>query len=520
MQKISLFIESLTREMFGSLAEKFPLTCASDEFYFFPHYKLPVSNWKTWDHFSEDCVSGTCRDLSSFESELSALAHEDGDRESVTDIRLLSGFSRTLREQLSEYKTWKKQPSFYLTLACFGLEQALRSEDPVAIHDRASGLPAFLDHARLNLEAVPEIYMDIALQMLDDIFEFVESLIPQAPELVFAIPALERFRDTLHTIQTNDQKILSAGVYEKLLRDHLVMDLDLKEIEEIVDHEYLDMRQVMNEESRKLSFNGNKEVEQSVSWVDTYHSLPEPDIKAINKSVLYRTEIESLRMHCRRHGLIPGKVDISCPVSVASLPSYLAAIRSSSSYSISPDILAPGGTFFVLESLDTSKQYQENLREYRMLTSHETYPGHHLLDACRLNLVRQIRRSIELPLFYEGWACFAEELCHMTGYFNNPGDRLILAKRRFWRAARGKVDIGIHTGKMNILAAGEFMKKAGIPVEGALSSVRKYTLNPGYQLCYTVGLVKFLELNKKYSQLPLSEFVKTVLLNGETFIPY
>jgi hypothetical protein len=336
--------------------------------------------------------------------------------------------------------------------------------------------------------------------------------------LIFALPALERFSDKLSDqVQSDEQVVLPAGAYEKLLRDHLAMDLGLKDIEEIIDREYLEMSQVLSELSQKLSPNKGKQPSVP-GWTDIYESLPEPDIKAINKTVLYRTEIECLRKHCRDHGWIPENIDDICPVQVSSLPPYLAAIRSASSYSISPDAPVTGGTFFVLENLQATGQYQEDLREYRMLTAHETWPGHHLLDACRLHLVRKIRRFVEQPLFYEGWACFAEELCNMTGYFTSPGDRLILAKRRFWRAARGKVDIGINTGKLNILAAGELLKKAGVPLEQALSSVRKYTLNPGYQLCYTVGLVKFVELFKKHDHLTIPEFVKAVLLNGESFL--
>ena len=539
--------------MLRFLAEKFPLACASDEFFFFPHYKSPDQNWKSWDNFTEDSVAETCNYLSSFESAigkyhnlkinwyepqgkpwtlisgaspgeldqtfLSAEAEREGglNRTDKSDIRLLSCFSRTLREQLSEYKTWKKQPSFYLTLAGFGLEQALASKNPDAIHDRASGLPAFLDQARINLSGIPEIYADIARKMLLDISEFIHSLVSEVPELIFALPALERFNDSMsRQIQPGEQSILPVEAYERSLKDHLAMDLDLKEIEEILDNEYRETHHQLEQLARKLSSRKRKDV-ITVNWTDTYRNLPEPDIKAINKTILYSSEIKSLRLHCCNQGLIHDKIDERCQVNVSSLPSYLSAIRSASSYSISPDSPVTGGTFFVLENLQSDDQYQEDLREYRMLTAHETWPGHHLLDACRLNLVRSTRRFLEQPLFYEGWACFAEELCGMTGYFSSPEDRLIRLKRRFWRAARGKADIGLNTGKMNILSAGEYLKRAGVPVEQALSSVRKYTLNPGYQLCYTLGLVKFLELFKYHSQLSLPGFVKKVLTNGETF---
>jgi len=162
-----------------------------------------------------------------------------------------------------------------------------------------------------------------------------------------------------------------------------------------------------------------------------------------------------------------------------------------------------------------SKAQQGYLREYRMTCAHETYPGHHLLDVSRWSLTRACRRAVEQPIFYEGWACFAEELMRLTGYFSEPGDQLLLAKRRLQRAMRGKVDIGLQTGTMNISTATRYLKETGISTEQAMSSVRKYTLNPGYQLCYTLGLRRFLDLFERYGRDNLQNFVQTVLAQGE-----
>jgi len=103
----------------------------------------------------------------------------------------------------------------------------------------------------------------------------------------------------------------------------------------------------------------------------------------------------------------------------------------------------------------------------------------------------------------------------LTGYFLAPGDRLLLAKRRLWRAIRGKVDIGLQTGKMNISTAARYLAETGVSLERAMSSARKYTLNPGYQLCYTLGLRRFLDLFARYGRDRLPDFVRTVLEEGE-----
>jgi len=82
-------------------------------------------------------------------------------------------------------------------------------------------------------------------------------------------------------------------------------------------------------------------------------------------------------------------------------------------------------------------------------------------------------------------------------------------------AIRGKVDIGLQTGTMNISTAAEYLKEMGISTERAISLARKYPLNPGYQLCYTLGSRRFLELFDRYGRDNLPNFVRTVLGQGE-----
>jgi uncharacterized protein (DUF885 family) len=161
---------------------------------------------------------------------------------------------------------------------------------------------------------------------------------------------------------------------------------------------------------------------------------------------------------------------------------------------------------------ERTKSYQ---REYRMLIAHETFPGHHMLDIHRWSHPRLIRRVIERPLFYEGWACFAEEIIRLTGYLHTPADRLLLARRRLWRAIRGQVDLGLQSGQLDLKSAAQRLASTGIHPQDALSAVRKYPLNPGYQSCYTAGIHHFLDIHDRFGATGLPGFVATVLGQGE-----
>jgi hypothetical protein len=57
--------------------------------------------------------------------------------------------------------------------------------------------------------------------------------------------------------------------------------------------------------------------------------------------------------------------------------------------------------------------------------------------------------------------------------------------------------------------------KTGINQADAASVVRKYPLNPGYQLCYTLGLKRFLTLFQVFGENDINGFVKHAVSQGE-----
>ena len=508
-------VEAVGHRMFEALARTFPVACATDEFFYFPQVRLPEPQWSTWDCFSSETVTEFVRRLSTWEDELDRLASCQSDLEGQIDIALLQKLARTLREQLSEVRTWEFQPTFYLTLACIGLAEAMESEDPEAKHERARSLPTFLEQASHNLNCVPALFRDIGLEMVSDTRNYLVFLGKTLPELQPALIALDRFEDALRDVSTRQDFRLPRELLERILRFHIHCDMDIPEINHTLDQEIDEMRQILEQEARSLVSDRFGVQRPHPRWSEALKSIPMPAVGKDGLIGLYQREVNRLVKHCLDEGLVLPSLVSSCPVRLAPMPSYLSAIRTASSYSISPKHPPSGGTFYILNSDVPDEAQKEYLREYRMLTAHETYPGHHLLDASRWSLARDCRRAIEQPIFYEGWACFAEELMRLTGHFSDPGDRLLLAKRRLWRAIRGKVDIGLQTGTMNISTAARYLKETGISLEQAMSSARKYTLNPGYQLCYTLGLRRFLDLFDRYGGDNLPNFVRMVLDQGE-----
>ena len=166
MQKgAPLSLESICNEIFDELARMFPVACASDEFYYFPQVSVFEPDWSTWDCFSEDIITDLSLRMTDWEGQLDQIKPNLHQLNSRIDAALLQKVVRNLREQLTEVRAWQYQPTFYLTLCCIGLAEAMTAEDPAAKHRRAGTVSGFLDQASRNFAHIPVMFRDMGLEM-------------------------------------------------------------------------------------------------------------------------------------------------------------------------------------------------------------------------------------------------------------------------------------------------------------------------------------------------------------------
>jgi uncharacterized protein (DUF885 family) len=248
-------------------------------------------------------------------------------------------------------------------------------------------------------------------------------------------------------------------------------------------------------------------------WLTVFKDLRPPAPAVDDVAALYRTVIHQLRRHSLEAGFLPDEAIAACDVAIKTIPDYLRPVRADAAYSI-PPVHPPRGCVFFIRS----GGHQTVPPDIRLLAAHETYPGHHLLDTRRWSHPRLLRRSLEFPLFYEGWASFGEEILFDTGFFSGPADRLLSAKRRYWRACRGRVDLRLHTGQWGPEQAALALCESGlVNRDTAQAMVRRYALKPGYQLAYTVGRRRFKALYTAYlgSGRTPARFVRDAVAHGE-----
>lgn len=500
----------LAREIFGTLAELFPVCCASDEFYYFPQVVGKERNWSSWDDFSDTSLQHLSGKLSGWQEDLSSVSDPDMSREAVTDVSLLKHLCGTLLEQLAEVAFHRSQPTFYLSVANIGIAEAIESGEKEALIDRVSTLSDFLVMGMDNMKVVPEIFRDRGAEMADRTREWFQTLAQSGHLISPALEAVEKYGDRLKKIPVKSDFRLPEEVFSRIVAKHMGCDMGIEQILAELEEEASRMKAFIDEVSDAMSPGG--------AWQDVYENMSRQPVGEGSLPGMFGKQIDELMAHCLAAEMVSPELAQTCPVTVGNVPVSLSAIRSADSYSAKPGHPPAGGTFYIFDEGNSERSASGLHPEYRMTAAHETWPGHHLLDISRWNQKNSLRRPLERPLFYEGWACFAEQLMFETGYFSGHQDLLILAQRRMRHALRGTVDISLHTGRMDIPAAARTLLVAGYSRKLAEKMALKYTLHPGYQVCYTIGLRRFKSLYDRFGKDDVSGFVRTILAQGQ--IPF
>lgn len=503
-REISTQLDVLAWEIYAGLAARFPVCLSSDEFHFFPQYRSARHGGAGWDDFSENAVRSFLSDAAQWRDRLEKLRPHTSDRATAVDMDLLSRVLSTLVEQLDLVQPHKTQATFYLTLLSIGLAESLE-ESHDAFGRRIVGLPEFLEVAMANLKHVPVVFRNMAIAMISKLRTWMVLLPMTDSQRSSAMAALNRFHDHLMRVDTPLDFRLQGDLYARVADFHMGCRMGLEEIGRHMDDEIEAATDHLVASAGRIS--------PGTPWQTVLYELPSPQGPDKDIAAFYQGVIGRLKDHCLENGFVHGDGVAGCDVKIETIPDHMMLVRADAAYSMPPGHPPAGGTFYVLPA-----NRQPVPRDIMLLAAHETFPGHHLLDTLRWGLPRPLRRCLEFPLFYEGWASFSEEILFDTGFFSGPADRLLMAKRRFWRAQRGRTELRIHTGQCTLEEAAKALADIGlVSGEQALAMVRRYALKPGYQLSYAIGRRKFRRLYKAFLEIghTPAQFVQKALAEGE-----
>ncbi|MFZ0927074.1 MAG: DUF885 family protein, partial [Syntrophobacteraceae bacterium] len=458
--------------------------------------------------FIEECIFT----LREFKRNFDLLASFEDNLERLIDLELLSSSIVGILIELEENPVWRRNPLLYLKIAFIGLDHALtkpadnhkeRIERTLA---RLSAIPSLLRQAAGNVDFVPETFHQATLAMLNDCGRYLRETaqglttedagrLEAASEA--ALSSLGAFGRTMGSLRPVPDRELAVPGLEKTLRDRFGSVRNLSEVFEIAVEEW-------SENLRELE-SLQKDLAHGKSWRELYHGYSPEEAGAIDTITLYQREMERLKHFFESNGFM-GTIAPGLPL-VCQTPTYLQSVRSSASFSAAFTKDGREKDFFFITTQAQGQRSRETgelrrkrfHREYKFLTAHETFPGHYLLDSTRRMLENPVRSQIESPLFYEGWAYYVESLLTEYGYAGSPMDRLIDRKRRLWRAARCQIDIGLSSGRLLPDDALRLLTTAGFSSEEARGQIDRFRLNPGYQLCYSLGRFEILRLREAYA---------------------
>ena len=521
----------LAQEYFDDLARRFPVMCASDEFHFLPRAQAAVKYYDKLDNLDSLAIAESIEKAKSFQKAFARLGESEKALETRIDLQILQANIAGFIIEFDKKRTWQFNPLLYLKIAFIGLDHALTKpadEDGERVNRvlaRLSETHRVLEQALKNITAVPQTYHQASRSMVADCRPYLKRVAKDLTERISgkpatmlpvymektaaALDALDRFLSSLTPQPDQDFAVKTLPL---TLKDHFLSARSVDEIYQMAVEDWHANLELLEKLKTKI--------DPSSSWQDLYHGYFPSDIGKSDTMSLYQKEIERLRSFFGRRGFKAEELDT--PVEIAETPDYLRSVRGAASFAaaFSADVREKSYFYITTHLAGQNTATADNLlkkrfhREFKSLTAHETIPGHHYLDGVRRKLANPVRRQIESPLFYEGWASYAEYLLIDSGYITSPLDLLVDYKRRLWRSARCQVDVGLTTEKISLDDAIHLLNVCGFSPEEARRQVDRFRLNPGYQLCYSLGCHELKQLKASCGRQMKETDFHTLLLEG------
>jgi hypothetical protein len=524
-------VSRIASEYFSLLARAFPVMCASDEFHFLPRVQEAAGFLELMDDLSQEAIASVVDSVRALQAQLQKQPRVQ-DLEEEIDRQLLLHNMAGLLIELEEVKSWRHNPLLYLKVGCIGVDHALNKPFQDAEErfgrtaERLSGFKRLIGQGSKNLSSIPGPYYRVALAVVQHAQKYLDEILLEldghswreqlALPCAEAQEALTAFGANLRELGSTPAATVQSVSVEELVQRHFGCTRSLEEIYRIAEEEW----RTSLEEIERL----RRRINPNQDWQQVYESYLPSNEGEFDLFRLYGNEIARLRKLCFNLELM------SCPedqeLVLAETATYLRPVRSGASYSAPLTVDSRELACFYVTVGDPSSNSQIDLlrrqrlhREFRFLSAHETYPGHHLLDTIRRNLDNPVRRQVESPLFYEGWAYYAESILAESGYVEDELELLVDCKRRLWRAARCLIDSGLALRRFTAEEAAGLLVSVGFAADEAVMQIERFRLNPGYQLCYSLGKYEILDLRERFlARLGWKRFHLLLLEGGE--IPF
>lgn len=419
-----------------------------------------------------------------------AAAGSDG-----VEARALDGTLATELLEVENEQQWRRNPESVVDAALSGCtDLLLRGTAPFdararALRDRLATFPAYLDQARRTWSDVPLAWSDAGADTARAGATFLRDDLPEAlAEL-----------DTALAASLVDTATAAAGALDATaaaldgLPDGGPWMAGEAALTERLRHQHQ-----LTDGPAAIQARGNALVAETLAKLDeldpswrelvTREKRRHPRVDELLSR--YVEEMRRAQTFVADNGIVTATDD---PIEIRASPRFWADLVPYAAYD-APGYFEPDahGVFWVTvpDGPDANERLAGHAMPSIVLTTvHEGYPGHHLQLTRANRDAGLVAALVDSPLFAEGWAFYCEEMLWETGYYgDDPVLRAFQLKDQLWRAVRVVVDMGLHTGQLDVAGAvDELVRLADLERPNAIAEVRRYTSTPTYQICYAIG---------------------------------
>jgi len=411
---------------------------------------------------------------------------------------------------LRDWPTWRMYPIGFETVGGALLPLLIRDYLPLehrlnALYNRVRKLGKMIMDSINNVEEPYSLWIDYTLMIAKGIpsllnviknmgkkhgFNELETACDKI--LDFINKSLSKVMD-LKNKSKPGFKPIGRELFEKLLKLRFI-DEDIETLRRIGYQEAERYRKLMLETVKEMNA---KSIEEGFEIIKSHHPKTKDEVFKI-----YNEMIKKVRK------FIVEKDIVELPqfesIGIVETPEYLRPVIPFAAY-MAPEVFSWSlkGIFLVTPPLSEEMLHHHNIYDIVNTIVHEAYPGHHIqLVYSKLNSHITRKVLIRAAEFIEGWAHYCEELLMTMGINPTPEYKFKVYHDALWRAVRVYVDVELSTGMITFEQAVEkLVKDAYLPKDGAYAEALRYTMAPGYQICYNYGKRKIIELREKVKKI-------------------
>lgn len=422
------------------------------------------------------------------------------------DYAVLRSRIAVQRAELEEIRRPAHDPVLYPETALLGVFYLVArpfaplEERKELVIARLMAIPDYLEAARANLERVPADSLRLASEVngtgplfVDDVVRGLMAAFPGEAERIEHAGSRARqgfvrwqeFLDRELAHKVGGSVALGGRWYDfRLEREHM-LELDAAALEAFGREQMTRACERLEREAARI----DPQRDWRVQVAELRAAAPEP----LRVRDAYTAEMARARAFVSALRLAPAP---ECPLEVVDTPVFWRPTLPATAYlAPAPFDVEPVGTFFVTP-IDLSRRGDEqqqqlaahNLAALPLTAVHVAWPGHHLQLCGALGAGSRLRRLADSRVFAEGWALYAEELMIEQGYPVSDGTRLWAALDALRAAAALVVDVQIHTGRIELAQAVEFLvRETGLERVTAQVEVGRQAQRPTDAIAGAVG---------------------------------